>query len=54
MKSVRLEWVLGNVRQAKDLLKDALSKYDDFPKVTVNNKMLQETTTFFLFFFSLA
>lgn len=33
MKSVRLEWVLGNLQQAKDLLKDALAKYDDFPKL---------------------
>ena len=33
MKSVRLEWVLGNLRQAKELLKEALRKYDSFPKV---------------------
>merc|ERR1712136_223908 len=33
MKSVRLEWVLGNLVKANTLLKEALAKYDDFPKL---------------------
>ncbi|XP_066910794.1 pre-mRNA-processing factor 6-like [Clytia hemisphaerica] len=42
MKSVRLEWVLGNLRQAKEMLKEALRKYDSFPKLWMMKGQLHE------------
>ena len=51
MKSVRLEWVLGNVGQAKDLLKDALSKYDNFSKVWTKLYLLYDEFTLNLYIY---
>jgi len=42
MKSVRLEWVLGDLLQAKSLLKEALSKYEDFAKLWMMKGQLHE------------
>ena len=33
MKSVKLEWCLGNIPKAKDLLEESVKHYPDFPKV---------------------
>uniref|UniRef100_A0A3P8WU10 Pre-mRNA-processing factor 6 n=1 Tax=Cynoglossus semilaevis TaxID=244447 RepID=A0A3P8WU10_CYNSE len=33
MKSVKLEWVLGNIDDAQDLCTEALKHYEDFPKL---------------------
>ena len=35
MKSVKLEWCLGNIPKAKDLLEDSVKHYPDFPKVRI-------------------
>ena len=35
MKSVKLEWCLGNIPKAKDLLEDSVKHYPDFPKVCI-------------------
>jgi len=42
MKSVRLEWVLGNLAKASSLLKEALSKYEDFPKLWMMKGQIHE------------
>jgi len=42
MKSVRLEWVLGNLVKANSLLKEALAKYDDFPKLWMMKGQIHE------------
>ncbi len=34
MKSVKLEWCLGNIREAKKLLEESVKQYDNFAKVT--------------------
>ena len=34
MKSVKLEWCLGEIRNAKTLLEEATKHYGDFPKVS--------------------
>ena len=36
MKSVKLEWCLGNIPKAKDLLEDSVKHYPDFPKVRIS------------------
>lgn len=33
MKSVKLEWVLGNIEAAQELCEEALRHYEDFPKL---------------------
>ena len=33
MKSVKLEWVLGNIPRALDLCHEALHHYEQFPKL---------------------
>jgi hypothetical protein len=33
MKSVKLEWCLGDIPKAKDLLTEAVKHYPGFPKV---------------------
>lgn len=42
MKSVRLEWVLGNVKEANIMLKEALQRYDNFPKLWMMKGQLSE------------
>ncbi|XP_047144488.1 pre-mRNA-processing factor 6 [Hydra vulgaris] len=42
MKSARLEWVLGNYAESKALLKESLSKYEDFPKLWMMKGQLHE------------
>lgn len=42
MKSVRLEWALNNVSEAKALLKDAVVNYCDFPKLWMMKGQLEE------------
>ena len=36
MKSVKLEWCLGEIRAAKQLLEESVKHYSDFAKVSCN------------------
>lgn len=44
MKSVKLEWQLGNITRAKELLEKGVKEYSDFAKV----KTEQEKFIYFL------
>ena len=36
MKSVKLEWCLGDVKKAKELLDESVKHYANFAKVSIN------------------
>lgn len=42
MKSVKLEWVLGNIEAAHDLCTEALKHYEDFPKLWMMRGQIEE------------
>ncbi|XP_042568662.1 pre-mRNA-processing factor 6 [Cyprinus carpio] len=42
MKSVRLEWVLGNIDAAHELCTEALKHYEDFPKLWMMRGQIEE------------
>uniref|UniRef100_A0A672TAR7 Pre-mRNA-processing factor 6 n=1 Tax=Sinocyclocheilus grahami TaxID=75366 RepID=A0A672TAR7_SINGR len=42
MKSVRLEWVLGNIEAAQELCTEALKHYEDFPKLWMMRGQIEE------------
>lgn len=42
MKSVKLEWVLGNIRAAQELCEEALKHYEDFPKLWMMKGQIEE------------
>ncbi|KAG1674074.1 Pre-mRNA-processing factor 6 [Nymphon striatum] len=42
MKSIRLEWALNNITDAKNLLADAVKNYYDFPKLWMMKGELEE------------
>ncbi|XP_065063649.1 pre-mRNA-processing factor 6-like isoform X2 [Rhopilema esculentum] len=42
MKSVRLEWVVGNIIQAREMLKEALKNYADFAKLWMMKGQIEE------------
>uniref|UniRef100_A0A803KDQ0 Pre-mRNA-processing factor 6 n=1 Tax=Xenopus tropicalis TaxID=8364 RepID=A0A803KDQ0_XENTR len=42
MKSVKLEWVLGNIEAAQDLCEEALRHYEDFPKLWMMKGQIEE------------
>lgn len=42
MKSVKLEWVLGNIEAAQDLCTEALKHYEDFPKLWMMRGQIEE------------
>uniref|UniRef100_A0A672RGD3 Pre-mRNA-processing factor 6-like n=1 Tax=Sinocyclocheilus grahami TaxID=75366 RepID=A0A672RGD3_SINGR len=42
MKSVRLEWVLGNIDAAQELCTEALKHYEDFPKLWMMRGQIEE------------
>lgn len=42
MKSVRLEWVLGNIAAAQELCAEALKHYEDFPKLWMMKGQIEE------------
>lgn len=42
MKSVKLEWVLGNIEGAQELCTEALKHYEDFPKLWMMRGQIEE------------
>lgn len=42
MKSVKLEWVLGNLVAAQELCEEALKHYEDFPKLWMMKGQIEE------------
>lgn len=42
MKSVKLEWVLGNIQAAQELCTEALKHYEDFPKLWMMRGQIEE------------
>uniref|UniRef100_A0AAY5F3Q4 Pre-mRNA-processing factor 6 n=1 Tax=Electrophorus electricus TaxID=8005 RepID=A0AAY5F3Q4_ELEEL len=42
MKSVKLEWVLGNIAAAQELCSEALKHYEDFPKLWMMKGQIEE------------
>ncbi|CAH2302962.1 pre-mRNA-processing factor 6 [Pelobates cultripes] len=42
MKSVKLEWVLGNIEAAQELCEEALHHYEDFPKLWMMKGQIEE------------
>lgn len=42
MKSVKLEWVLGNIEAAQELCTEALKHYEDFPKLWMMRGQIEE------------
>lgn len=42
MKSVKLEWVLGNIAAAQELCEEALKHYEDFPKLWMMKGQIEE------------
>lgn len=42
MKSVKLEWVLGNIVAAQELCEEALKHYEDFPKLWMMKGQIEE------------
>ncbi|KAF3860582.1 hypothetical protein F7725_000837 [Dissostichus mawsoni] len=42
MKSVKLEWVLGNIDAAQELCTEALKHYEDFPKLWMMRGQIEE------------
>lgn len=44
MKSVKLEWVLGNIAAAQELCCEALKHYEDFPKLWMMKGQIEEQT----------
>lgn len=42
MKSVKLEWVLGNIEAAQELCEEALRHYEDFPKLWMMKGQIEE------------
>lgn len=42
MKSVKLEWVLGNIGAAQELCEEALRHYEDFPKLWMMKGQIEE------------
>lgn len=42
MKSVKLEWVLGNIAAAQELCEEALRHYEDFPKLWMMKGQIEE------------
>lgn len=42
MKSVKLEWVLGNIVVAQELCSEALKHYEDFPKLWMMKGQIEE------------
>lgn len=42
MKSVKLEWVLGNIAAAQELCEEALKPYEDFPKLWMMRGQIEE------------
>jgi len=42
MKSVKLEWVLGNIAAAQELCTEALKHYEDFPKLWMMRGQIEE------------
>ncbi|KAG7249011.1 hypothetical protein CRUP_031023, partial [Coryphaenoides rupestris] len=42
MKSVKLEWVLGNIEAAHELCAEALKHYEDFPKLWMMKGQVEE------------
>ena len=42
MKSVKLEWVLGNTTAAQELCEEALRHYEDFPKLWMMKGQIEE------------
>lgn len=42
MKSVKLEWVLGNMEAAQELCTEALKHYEDFPKLWMMRGQIEE------------
>lgn len=42
MKSVKLEWVLGNLAAAQELCEEALKHYEDFPKLWMMKGQIEE------------
>ena len=42
MKSVKLEWVLGNIEAAQGLCTEALEHYEDFPKLWMMRGQIEE------------
>lgn len=42
MKSVKLEWVLGNIEVAQELCSEALKHYEDFPKLWMMKGQIEE------------
>lgn len=42
MKSVKLEWVLGNIAAAQELCEEALKHYEDFPKLWMMKGQVEE------------
>lgn len=42
MKSVKLEWVLGNIGAAQELCEEALRHYEDFPKLWMMKGQMEE------------
>ncbi|XP_032815124.1 pre-mRNA-processing factor 6 [Petromyzon marinus] len=42
MKSVKLEWVLGEIPRAKELSEEALRHYEDFPKLWMMKGQIEE------------
>lgn len=42
MKSVKLEWVLGNIEAAQELCEEALKHYEDFPKLWMMKGQIEE------------
>lgn len=42
MKSVKLEWVLGNIEAAQELCTEALKHYEDFPKLWMMRGQIED------------
>lgn len=42
MKSVKLEWVLGNIEAGQELCTEALKHYEDFPKLWMMRGQIEE------------
>ena len=42
MKSVKLEWCLGDMQEARKLLEESVKHYPDFPKLSMMKGQIEE------------
>lgn len=49
MKSIKLEWCLGEIKNAHTLLQEAVKHYPDFAKVSKSSRREREREKFIFF-----